>query len=90
MIDGTLVDMCEDSIMTFERSGDDVKVVIEKGCADVKRSGKGIAKNKKLVIMADNKKIAMREGELSIAKPKGRDSGTLCPERKRQGICKWR
>jgi hypothetical protein len=72
MSDGTLVDFCEDSIMTFEQSGDDVKVVVEKGCADIKRSGKEIAKNKKLVIVADNKRIAMREGELSIAKPKGR------------------
>jgi hypothetical protein len=72
MSDGTLVDMCQDSVMTFEQSGDGVKAVIEKGCADVKRSGEGIAKDKKLVIMAENNKIAVKEGELTIAKPTGR------------------
>ena len=72
MRDGTLVDLCDDSIMTFDRSGDNMSVIIEKGCAEVKRSGEGIAKNKELIIMSDNKKIAMRKGELSISKSKGR------------------
>jgi hypothetical protein len=71
--DGSRIDICEDSIVTFGRSGDDMKIIIEKGCADVKRSGKGIAENRKLAIIADNKKIMLREGELSIAKPAGKD-----------------
>lgn len=72
MGDGTLVDMCEDSIMSFGRSGDGLRITVEKGCADVKRTGECPGGSARLAIVADHRTIALCEGELSIAVPPGK------------------
>jgi hypothetical protein len=69
--DGTAVDMCQDSIVAFEKSGRDIIINLEKGCADMRTGGEGAAGGIKPVIVAGNKRITLSEGDLSIAKPSG-------------------
>lgn len=73
MNDGTLVDICEDSIMTFGRSGGDLRIAVEKGCAGVRRTGRRIRKNTRLIITDNAGEISLGSGEISIAKPQGKE-----------------
>ncbi|MBN1497309.1 MAG: hypothetical protein JXA07_11105 [Spirochaetes bacterium] len=71
--DGTLVDMCEDSVISFTTGDNDVVIAVEKGCADVKRSGREQEAKTGLVIVAENRRISLNRGDLTIAAPQGGD-----------------
>ncbi|MBN2078930.1 MAG: hypothetical protein JW838_08185 [Spirochaetes bacterium] len=74
--DGTLVDMCGDSIMRFTRSGATIMIVLERGCADITRSGDATEKKNTLAVMAADRMIVLREGDLAIARH-GKDAPEL-------------
>ncbi len=81
--DGTMIDLCADSLMTLDRSGDETRVNIVKGCGSINRTGTGVDRDRKLVLVEDDHRISLDEGRILVEKePGGRpglfvNSGTV-------------
>lgn len=69
--DGSLIDLCADSLMTLERSGDETRVSLVKGCGSVNRTGAGTDRKRKLVVVEDDHRITLDNGRLSMEKEPG-------------------
>lgn len=69
--DGSLVELCGDSAVAFDRSGDDMRILVEKGCAGAKRPGAGAGEGNSLRLLACDKIVYFERGELSVVALKG-------------------
>ena len=72
LADKTMVDLCEDSEVTFDRSGGEILIRLASGCGDVRRTGGALEGVKKVVLVDGNKRITLEKGDISIEKTPGK------------------
>jgi hypothetical protein len=70
--DSTMIDLCADSLITFDRTGDEMRVSLVRGCGDIRRAGDRLDRKKHLVLVEENHRITLDEGDLSIEKGPGK------------------
>jgi hypothetical protein len=75
LTDGTMIDLCADSMIALDRSGDETRVSIARGCGDITRTGSRVDRNRRLVLVDGDRRVTLDIGALSADKKPGQAPG---------------